>query len=325
MKKSFSLLTKKDEENKDSLVKRNFTNAGNYTNLLFVCGKDKNDANSWRASFLDFLKQTKSNHNVILSEEAFDRDSSSLDYLTQEHLIASFSGAILIFVESMGSACELGSFSFLRSIARKTYIVDDKNLVGVNSYIKNGPFDKIEQADKRFSHIFLFDSTKETGPDSLPETFRLVQEVISCQYTFKKDAIVIENDMLTINDPFWLNLALFEMLGLLIRASKEEVVDDILSLYRCTSFDVHLNEEIKSSEVTPESIINLLLSFDVKRGFFTVDQDGYYAVTDKVRLPFNPGSKNMSVLFNNDFVSKNSYRRIFCRRKIFLRNVGYEH
>jgi len=153
----YSLLAQEDEKNKSSIVKSSFITPVSYQTIAFVCGKDIHDSTSIRAKFIQHCTDNHIEITPFLAEDAVEKEPFGLDYLTQEKVIASFSGAIVIAVESFGSACELGTFSYVDSMAKKIYILDEAENLENDSFIKCGPIEKINRlARKGFSPFFFW-------------------------------------------------------------------------------------------------------------------------------------------------------------------------
>lgn len=79
--------------------------------------------------------------NIVLSEQLWeDGFDSTIDLLTFEDFLAEVSDAIILFVESPGSFCELGAFAYADSLfSDKMIIVLDEQYREERSFIATGP------------------------------------------------------------------------------------------------------------------------------------------------------------------------------------------
>ena len=79
--------------------------------------------------------------NVVLSEQLWeDGFDSKIDLLTFEEFLAEVSDAIILFVESPGSFCELGAFAYADSLfSDKMIVVLDEAYRNSRSFISTGP------------------------------------------------------------------------------------------------------------------------------------------------------------------------------------------
>ena len=70
-----------------------------------------------------------------------------MDLLTFECFLAEASDGIILFLESYGTACELGSFASQDNLARKMLILEDVKYKNKNSFLNEGPIKKIKGID----------------------------------------------------------------------------------------------------------------------------------------------------------------------------------
>lgn len=118
-----------------------------YPKFVFLCGKafDKNIEGSYwntnRGRIHRYLGQLLPDINIVLSEQLWeDGFDSAIDLLTFEDFLAEVSDAIILFVESPGSFCELGAFAYADSLfSDKMIIVLDEKRRENRSFIATGP------------------------------------------------------------------------------------------------------------------------------------------------------------------------------------------
>lgn len=122
-----------------------------FPKFFFLCGKAKIPGKKTNRDWiLDYLKRNGLFGVVpVLSEKLWEIDSSKsgLDLLSFEDFLAEASDAILLFVESYGTACELGAFSMKNKLVDKLIVFNDKNFLTTKSFINDGPIRKIKNTN----------------------------------------------------------------------------------------------------------------------------------------------------------------------------------
>lgn len=122
-----------------------------YPKFVFVCGKaflSIEDYNKSNRGVIDKYLTTKSKDVFIVLSEKLWEDSfdSNIDLLTFEEFLAEVSDAIILFVESPGSFCELGAFAYADKLfSDKLIIVIDEKYKGDKSFIITGPTAKAKK------------------------------------------------------------------------------------------------------------------------------------------------------------------------------------
>ena len=143
------LLQKKYKHNRGLL--RNFIGKNistlSHSNILFVCGGNKDK--HLRPRFKAFIEDAHSEYLVLFPEHALQhqigRDSFRyVDLADFEKLIGEVCCAIVIFPEAPGSIAELGMFSAIEHLAKKTLAVLNFKRQGKDSFISLGPVGLID-------------------------------------------------------------------------------------------------------------------------------------------------------------------------------------
>lgn len=103
----------------------------------FLCGAaySENDYDKTNRGVIDkYLKSKSDDIFIVLSERLWeDSFDSNIDLLTFEEFLAEVSDAIILFVESPGSFCELGAFAYAEKLfSDKLIIVIDENTRTIN-------------------------------------------------------------------------------------------------------------------------------------------------------------------------------------------------
>jgi len=102
------------------------------------------------------------------------RDANYDDFLRFESDIAQVCELVLLFCESEGSFCELGSFCSTEEIRSRTMVViEDKHFNAANSYIKLGPLTALLNEDDSAVVTFTFEGLGASSKD--PSNIDLVK------------------------------------------------------------------------------------------------------------------------------------------------------
>jgi hypothetical protein len=117
--------------------------------FIFLCGKgiDKKDHDykvTNRGIIDRYIRNKASFAYIVLSEKIWEADySKTIDLLTFEEFLAEISDCIIIFIESIGSSCELGAFTLQENqFQNKLILVLDQQYQNEESFINKGPVAK---------------------------------------------------------------------------------------------------------------------------------------------------------------------------------------
>ena len=127
--------------------------------LVFSCGGEEKSHSS-RKMLQAYVECNESSclRNVFFMKAeniAGDPSMQDFDLLTQEALVADIADWLIIFAESVGSFCELGSFAVLPHAAEITSVVVDKKRRHDSSFLMNGPVRVIEQNKSPLANVFF--------------------------------------------------------------------------------------------------------------------------------------------------------------------------
>lgn len=135
----FSLLypeTEIEELKKHITTKERRSFAG-IPKFVFLCGKkDESGEKSNRVSTVEFFASHKHIY-PLFAEKLWPKYTINL--LDFEHFLANLCDLLILFVESYGTAAELGSFSSFDEISQKMLVIIDQKYQGKDSFINNGP------------------------------------------------------------------------------------------------------------------------------------------------------------------------------------------
>ena len=122
-----------------------------YPKFIFLCGKGFDSKESYKQSnrgiIDDFIKKLLPDTHIVLSEQMWeDGFDASIDLLIFEEFLAEVSDAIILFVESPGSFCELGAFAYADALfSDKLLIIMDEKYRGSKSFVATGPVLKAKE------------------------------------------------------------------------------------------------------------------------------------------------------------------------------------
>ncbi|MEW9939204.1 retron St85 family effector protein [Clostridium butyricum] len=124
-----------------------FDEDGNYKSEEILVN-EKNKRHFLMKQFESLSKMGKYGYrNVVsvISEKLYQNEE--IDILTFEELLAEISDDIIIIVESMGTACELGAFTIKNRYIDKVTVINQKKHAQDKSFLNDGPIKKIKSID----------------------------------------------------------------------------------------------------------------------------------------------------------------------------------
>lgn len=112
------------------------------TNILFICGGS--EPSHLRPRFIEYMRAELKDYipfkPEIAQDDYFANDQGGrLNLSDFEELISDLALGIVLFAESPGSYAELGLFSALENVRKKTLVILDANKQGPGSFLSMGP------------------------------------------------------------------------------------------------------------------------------------------------------------------------------------------
>lgn len=234
-----------------------------YPKFIFLCGKgfDKSIEDSYwntnRGTIHRYMEKLLPDINIVLSEELWeDGFNSEIDLLTFEEFLAEVSDAIILFVESPGSFCELGAFAYADSLfSSKMIIVLDESHRDSRSFVATGPVLKASTHEARIVYAEI-----ENGALLASEELR--SAVLDLTDKIKNKVSPINRREINRNANVYIESFIPEVLEI-IKLSQPVMSVDLIQLYKdIKGFDtftfVKRNGEAFSREIQVGYIWKLL-------------------------------------------------------------------
>ena len=240
--------------------------------FVFLCGNQftKESYYETNRGIIDkFLKSKSKDIYIVLSEQLWEKEfNSNIDLLTFEEFLAEVSDCIILFVESPGSFCELGAFSYADKLfSDKLAIIIDKQYEGSESFIITGPTAK---ARKDGSDI-IYASLNGTGLLFSDELRGYVEKVIN-RFQSKRDSLNkrkpnSEEDKVLLNSFI---IELLELIKIIQPVSNKDLLEVYKTVKGFSSFEFIKSDGSKfHNKIMYEYIIKLLKSVEL----ITIEND----------------------------------------------------
>lgn len=129
--------------------------------IIFLFGGQNNINNkSVRQIFYDYTQRHLIDYQFLLAEDFINvYNDKTIDLLTIEKNLASYTDCVIIILESPGTFAELGAFAMHDELAKKILVINDIHHQKLDSFINLGPIAKINN-DSIFGSVIYsnFDS-----------------------------------------------------------------------------------------------------------------------------------------------------------------------
>lgn len=155
--------------------------------IIFICGGDPLHCFN-REKIEKYINKHSENLLTFRAEYAWDTIVSSdkkMNALSLEDWLAEFSDAVLILVESFGTAAELGAFAMSNSLRKKLLPILDKPFENHQSFINTGPVRWVNKESK-FGPVLYIDFNSILT--CMPEVIERVDVRRSKQYNHRNDS-----------------------------------------------------------------------------------------------------------------------------------------
>jgi len=302
-------------------VKQNSKSSSVMFNFVMLCGKTRSDDDN-RTQIENVISISKRNDIIPLySEELFEL-GKSFNLLTLEEIIAEISSAIYIVVESLGSACELGAFTYSNKMCKKILAIGDKKYVNDNSFINYGPLKKLlEFSDK--NRVFY----EEFNDGHIVFSQKLSDSLTSFIDPFRKyevNKLRIVQNKLQIDDFGYFQLLIISIIFLLGFVKRTKLIEIIKKLYGVNEIDFKFTSLNELSQTNSESIIiDFLLEVLIEQKILIKEKNFLYVNYTWIceHAPELIDSSH-SILYS-DFIKTNEYLKIKSRMINLAKKEGH--
>lgn len=288
-------------------------NKGNYFNYIFLCGGEIYHGDN--REILSNLLLKRSDVRCLYSENLFT--DIDFDLLSFEELLVEYSTNVVVILESYGSSCELGAFSYINKLLKKIIVINNKVYEGKHTFINDGPIKKIKNncpENVFFEEFHLHPSNPRPTLIISTDLSRRLLNGIPKKRSFKSNSIKIEKNIMIISDILYFQITIFEILSFFGPLNKMEIKKLIEILYEVKElvFTFESNNKISSTlnEEDFNKLFDFLLSIQVRFNILHKDKDRYYI--------------KYSSMINDDldFLNKNSllFQSGYLKSKEYLKN-----
>lgn len=285
-----------------------------YPKFVFLCGKaaDAPTPDSYfetnRGIIEQYIIAQAPHTHIVLSERLWENGlSTEIDLLTFEEFLAELSDCIMIFVESMGSACELGAFTFQEvQFMNKLILILDQDYRSAVSFISQGPIAKAQKSKVPIIYADL------KGPllssNELLENTNMLLSSMKQKCALNKRERIPDGTEEVIISSFIAEI--LELIQFLQPVSLDDLIYVFKKLKNIKSY-IKLVKKDKgqfSREVKLKYLFNLLVTVKV----LECDNDLY-------SMHYKAPSPNLLFSFSEDSIFRNKYRnKILSRRYRYL-------
>lgn len=277
-----------------------------YPKFVFVCGKTFSSSEEYNKSnrgIIDKYLTTKSKDVFIVLSEKLWEDSfdSNIDLLTFEEFLAEVSDAIILFVESPGSFCELGAFAYADKLfSDKLIIVIDEKYKGNKSFIITGPTAKAKKDGAEVIFAPLFGTGLLSSADLRNVVDQKLHEFASKSATINKRTPNQSDGKLLVNTFI---IELLELIRILQPISRKDLIEIYKKVKDISSFRfVKKDGDDFHNEIKYDYIIKLLENVGI------IKLNGEIIITDQHK-------KSQSLMFMYPKKTENKERnKLLCKK-----------
>lgn len=233
-------------------TKKDFRSKFRYFDFIFLCGKKISNYVDNRSIISNALSYDQK--FCFYAENYHDGLPNNYDLLTKETIYQDLSIAVIIIVESLGSACELGAFTYYKNNIDKVWVINDIKYQNDESFIDKGPISKIKQFDSK--HVIYVNKNSNDLIELSSKNYKDLQN-INKTTTLKKNAIDLNNeDFLIINDLKLLVYYIFDYLLIFKCLILKNIYLDLKIIFKKKRIILNLSD---GTTIDSRKEINLIL------------------------------------------------------------------
>lgn len=287
----------------------------NFFTFVFLCGGNPEMYES--RSLLTEKLQKNTNVKIIISEK-LEKFKGNLDLLTFETILENISKMILIPVESLGTACELGAFTRINDENNKVVAIVDNKYVHKKSFLNYGPIqllkeigiDRVIPATFTCSggkHYLLTNNTIEniSNHNLITNKFKM------SKYFVKKES---ETDNGSIKNLNSFMIAILDYICLVGFVTVDMICEFFSRLLNDDMFSIYDQSMMKKTNAQTKEIIKCFLHILESVGFLYEKDDIFFVKSDVLAPQMKSGERWIGkVLFTNAFTCTDEYLKIKCK------------
>lgn len=258
--------------------------------FIFLCGERLQPDKITNRELVQRFYEGSSDVRLLFAEKLLkDLD---IDLLSFEHVMAHISDSIFIFLESLGTATELGAFASVNTLLNKIIVYGEKDYQFAESFINKGPLEKIRRSGNEHNIIF-------GNRDSIYENAILWERLSSFKNRPKK--CKINNEALRL-DYCTYCYELLDLINLVGPVKRKELV----SLYKYVKNFERFEFDFGDFGTIPNDSV-FAIDFLIEAALIMRNENNYLRTCPSVR-------RNL-LMFNMTDNQFNSFRSRFLARK----------
>lgn len=288
-----------------------------YFNFVFLCGGERY-VNDNRTLIQKLLEKNRDDVRVLYSEE-LHKIIDHFDLLTFEEILADFSSNIIIIIESYGSACELGAFSYYPETLKKLIVLNDRRFKDSQSFISNGPIRKVQNiSENRVIYCEFIENKVENNVKTIITDTKLLKnldEVILRRRTFKESDLILysEEKLLKIGNLYVFQLLIIEIVRMFICVHKISFIKYIFDVYEIENIivsvepNINLNFKDVHEKKLVQNMIELIIKLLSDVGVFSINDDFVTLKSSQFDNETISINKLNSVLIKSSYLNSRQY------------------
>ncbi|MDD3207171.1 MAG: retron St85 family effector protein [Desulfobacterales bacterium] len=309
-------------KNNSDFFKKDFAYSDNYLPLAFLCGKRR--SNNDNRSIIQ--KDIFDVYNILClySEELFEIFSrEDLDLMTFEEFLFDVSSAIVLIVESFGSACELGSFGLINTNIGKLWVINNKKYKDENSYIEKGPLKKIKKL--RPGHVF-YENFNDDGQIELSTDLYVSLSKLD-QTNFRRKPYTTVGSTVDITDAGYLLWFLIDYVNIFGSILENEFIPIIKNIFNVEQIRMTFSSKNNAdgayewmSEWIISNLPQILVKLEVFFEKYNPKYGKYFSLNHGYFRKINRSATTLpSIIFKSSFIktqkSRKELSKIICSKK----------
>ena len=285
----------------------------NFFTFVFLCGGNKNKYDS--RNLLSNVLAKNDNVKIIISEN-LEKFKGNLDLLTFETVLEAISKMILIPIESIGTACELGAFTRINDENNKVVAIIDNKYASEKSFLNFGPIQLLKEigADRVIPATFTLSGGKyyllnNNTIDNLYNHNLITNQVKMTKY-FRRKELETDGGVITNLNSFM--IAILDYICLVGFVTIDMILEFFSRLLNDEMFSINSSLMKRNNSQTKDIIVSFLYILE-SIGFLYEKDEIFFVNSDVLAPQMKNGERWIGkVLFTNAFTRTDEYLKIKC-------------